>query len=159
MTAPAPFGDAATSMPAAPQVSPRAPMNSRPQSTGGPFDPSTESMPATAADHLEPLPQPPVHERSAASFIETDVSRTITIFGGTRSAGSTAPQPLSGYPAVPVAGPTPAVPSTTEPPPPLPPTILPPNPDTVAPPAPVRVPRPALQPAPPAPAATRTSTA
>src|SRR4051812_2825570 len=114
MTVVALFGATAASRAPVLHESAALPMNLRPHSTGEPFAPSATSRPPTTADHLEPLPQPPVHDPSGASFMEAEVSRTIMIFAGTLSAGTTAPQPLSGYPATPVAGPAPAKPRMTE---------------------------------------------
>ena len=100
MTAAAGPGAVATSMTPTSQL-PARPMNSRPQLTTGSSAATTASIPLTAADHFDPLPQPPVHDPSGASFMEAEVSRTIRILAGTRAAGITAPQPLSGYPAAP----------------------------------------------------------
>src|SRR5262252_8642893 len=132
-------------------------MNLRAHSTTTPSAPTAASIPPTTADHFDPLPQLPVHDPSAASFIEADVSSTIAIFGGTGTAGILAPQPLFGYPAAPVAGPTPPEPTKIEAPP-CPPAARPPIPERVPPPpAPVSIP-PVWQPAPLAPAAASATT-
>ena len=68
-----------TSIPPTMHVAAPLPRNSRPQLTKGSFAPTTASMPPTAASHFEPLPQPLVHEPSAASFMEAEVSRMIRI--------------------------------------------------------------------------------